>query len=351
MQLPPTGIHAEYLTEVLRRSGAIRQGHVRDVSVLSSQTTMLSQVTRLQLRYQGADADAPPSLIFKTSLPEQDRPAWDAGQHEVEFYAKLATQTPQGLLPRCFDATSSPDGRVWHLLLEDLTDTHRVVTPWPLPPSQQAATRIIEARARFHAAWWDHPGLGETAGKWSQPQDLDRLLERFRSVFAKFVDSTGDLVTPERRKLHERMIERAPQLNARYYAKRNLTIVQGDGHFWNCFLDNADAVGVKFFDWDFWRIDIGTDDLAYMIAMHWYPERRRQDERGLLDRYHDTLLSHGVSGYSRESLADDYRLSVLWQMMLPVWHASFGVPARVWWHNYERIMMAVDDLGCRELLG
>lgn len=350
MQPLPAGIDAEYLTEALRRSGALSRGQVCDVSVLSSQNTMLSRVLRLQLHHQDAGADAPPSLIFKTSLPEQDRPAWDAGPREVEFYAKLAPQTPEGLLPRCFDAASSPDGRVWHLLLEDLTDTHHVATPWPLPPSHQAAARIIEARARFHAAWWDHPGLGVTAGQWSQPQDLHRTLERFRPVFEKFVDSTGDLVTPERRRLYERMIDRAPGLNARYYARRNLTIVQGDGHFWNCFLDNADAVGVKFFDWDFWRIDIGTDDLAYMIAMHWYPERRRSLERGLLDRYHDTLQSHGVSGYSRESLGEDYRLSVLWQMMLPVWHASFGVPPRVWWHNYERIMMAVDDLGCCDLL-
>jgi hypothetical protein len=33
--------------------------------------------------------------------------------------------------------------------------------------------------------------------------------------------------------------------------------------------------------------------------------------------------------------------------------ASGGIrasPPRVWWPNLERIMLAVDDLGCRELL-
>jgi hypothetical protein len=27
-----------------------------------------------------------------------------------------------------------------------------------------------------------------------------------------------------------------------------------------------------------------------------------------------------------------------------------GHPSRVWWNNLERIFLAVDDLGCRELL-
>lgn len=346
--LPP-GIDADYLTQALLKCGAIQTGHVREASVLSSQTTMLSQVLRLRLAYRDASEDAPHSLILKTSLPQDARPAWNSGPQEAEFYVKVGGATPAGLLPRCFDAVCGPDGTSWHLMLEDLTDTHDVVTTWPLPPSEQASARIIQARARFHAAWWDHAGLGTSAGTWSSLDDLQGLLGRFRKVFAKFIDRRGDLVTPERRKLYERMIDAAPGLNARYYGRQNLTIVQGDGHFWNCFLAKT-GDGVKFFDWDFWRIDVGTDDLAYMIAMHWYPDRRHRFERGLLDRYHETLMAHGVSGYSRASLDDDYRLSVLWQMMMPVWHAAAGVPPHIWWNNYERIMMAVDDLNCRELL-
>jgi hypothetical protein len=26
------------------------------------------------------------------------------------------------------------------------------------------------------------------------------------------------------------------------------------------------------------------------------------------------------------------------------------IPPVIWWNNFERIMLAVDDLGCRELL-
>jgi hypothetical protein len=44
-----------------------------------------------------------------------------------------------------------------------------------------------------------------------------------------------------------------------------------------------------------------------------------------------------------------YRLSVLWLITRPVAQALNNIAARVW-NNLERIMLAVDDLGCRDLL-
>ena len=48
---------------------------------------------------------------------------------------------------------------------------------------------------------------------------------------------------------------------------------------------------------------------------------------------------------------DDYRFSTLWQLMTPVWQAAADLPPVIWWNHLERIMMAVDDLGCVDLLG
>ncbi|HYD05590.1 MAG TPA: hypothetical protein VEC60_07685 [Reyranella sp.] len=61
-------------------------------------------------------------------------------------------------------------------------------------------------------------------------------------------------------------------------------------------------------------------------------------------------MGHGVKGYDRHALQEDYRLSVLWQTTRPIWMRSFGLPPSLWWHHLERIHLAVDDLGCRELL-
>ena len=86
------------------------------------------------------------------------------------------------------------------------------------------------------------------------------------------------------------------------------------------------------------------------MALQWYPDGRRRMERRLLDQYHVALVEHGVEGYDRRALDDDYRLSVLLQMSTPVWQASNNIPPVVWWNLLERILLAVDDLGCRDLL-
>jgi thiamine kinase-like enzyme len=155
----------------------------------------------------------------------------------------------------------------------------------------------------------------------------------------------------ERRELYERLIERTPRLLTRTFTRRNLTVTHGDAHWWNCFLPHqADGEDIRVIDWETWHISTATMDLAYMMAMHWYPDRRSRTERLLLDRYHAELSAQGVSGYDRQALDDDYRLSALLLITRPVGQALMNIGPAVWWNNFERIMRAVDDLGCRDLL-
>jgi hypothetical protein len=207
---------------------------------------------------------------------------------------------------------------------------------------------MVRARARFQAEWWDDARLGTSIGSWLPAGDSQ--LETFAAAVGRFVESVGDRLSPQRRELYQRLLDNGRKLNERYHSHRNMTIVQGDAHFWNCFIPKDGSGDVRFFDWDCWRIDAGTDDLAYMIAMHWYPDRRTLFERRLLDCYHETLVAHGVKEYSRQALDSDYRLSVLWQIATPVWQADADIPPVIWWNNLERIMLAVDDLSCQDLL-
>ena len=66
----------------------------------------------------------------------------------------------------------------------------------------------------------------------------------------------------------------------------------------------------------------------------------------MIDDLNPLLIDEAV----RRALQEDYRLSVLWQILTPVWHHAARIPPVIWWNNLERIHMAVDDLGCRELL-
>ena len=345
----PRAADAEHLTEALRRSGALGDGRVCDAVVESSRATIVSRIIRLRLSYEGAATDAPRSLIVKTGLPERGGVTWNAGRHEVAFYTQVASVMAERLAPRCYEGVWDTGTNEWHLLLEDLTDSHFIATAWPFPPTLEEGRQIIGARARFHAQWWDDPRLGVSIGTWL-PAD-DGQLRQFAAEFARFADRVGDRLPPERRTLFERLIDAGPRLNERYHSHRNATIVQGDSHIWNTFLPKTGAPDdVRLFDWDSWRLDMATDDLAYMMALHWYPDLRRVFERPLLDHYHAELTAHGVTGYDRRALDDDYRLSVLWQIATPVWQVAYNIPPVIWWNNLGRIFLAVDDLGCHELL-
>jgi hypothetical protein len=174
---------------------------------------------------------------------------------------------------------------------------------------------------------------------------MDRQMQLVASDFQPFADRAGDLPSRERRRLYEQLFASAPRLLQRCHSHRNFTITQGDAHVWNTSLPRHDqSDDARLFDWDSWRPEVASRDLAYMIAMHWYPDRRKEIERSLLDEYHKTLVAHGVDGYDRHALEADYRLSVLWQITTPVWQAVNNIPAVIWWNGLERIMLAVDDL-------
>jgi hypothetical protein len=344
----PNAAEADHLTDALQRWGALADGRVRDVVVESSRPTLLSRIIRLRLTYDDGAVDAPASLILKTGLRDRaDLP--DLGRREVEFYAQAATASTR-VVPRCFEAVWDADKKTWHLLLEDLTSSHMIATAWPLPPTQEQCECIVQALARLHAEWWDDGRFGVSIGTWLDADAVNENLKRLADRYKSFADRLGDRLSPERRDLYERFLDAAPRLFARYHSHRNLSIVHGDAHVWNFFLPRHGGEDVRIFDWDAWRVGVASNDLAYMMATHWYPDRRRRLERRLLDHYHATLVARGVLGYDRHALDDDYRLSALWQITTPVGQAAFDLPPMIWWSHLERIMLAVDDLGCRELL-
>jgi hypothetical protein len=349
-QNPPLAASAEHLTAALRKFGVLADGHVSGVVEVASFPKQRSYTRRLRLDYEGHATNAPRSVMLKMGhLDAGGRPAY-ANRREIAFYRDIAPSLPARVVPQCFDAADTTEASVWHLLLEDLTDSHFIATEHPLPPMLAQCEGIVRAWARFHAAWWDDPRLGVLAGSWPDA-DWEQYLTGFPEQLARFSGRFGEVVPPERHEFYNRFLDRAPRLLARYRARRNLTLIHGDAHWWNCFVPHGGEDSVRLIDWEGWSIDTATTDIAYMMAMLWYPDRRRRAEQSLLDCYHAELLAGGVSDYSRHELNDDYRLSVLWLILRPVMQAAFNIPPRVWWPNLERIFLAVDDLDCRELLG
>jgi hypothetical protein len=234
----PAGIEPGQLTATLRAAGVLTRGRVTSVQSVRAFPTIVSRLHRLKLEYEGAAAGAPLSLYLKTGLPGGLGAALGSGRGEVAFYTTVAPATPPGLLPRCFDAQVSADGAAWHLLLEDLTDTH-VVATWLLPPTVAETEIIMRCRARFQAAWWDHPRLGDGVGHRPSDREVDKWLTWITGSYKDFADALGDRLPPQRRALYEKLFEEAPRLVQRLRAWRHVTIIQGDAHVWNCFLPKS----------------------------------------------------------------------------------------------------------------
>jgi hypothetical protein len=303
-ELLPESVTPAGLTLVLRRFGILDDDRVTAVEAENPRSTILSRIVRLRLAYQGEAPGAPRSLIFKTSLPERLTGGWNAGRQEVEFYAKVAAATPPGFLPRCFEAEWDPNTNDWRVLLEDLGESHKIVTTWPLPPTFGECEIILRAWARFHAHWWDDSRLGKSIGGWGDAKAVDDFLQRLERKVAEFEEWLGDRLAPRRKDLYRSLLDRARCLMKRTDSRHGVTIVHGDAHVWNCFLPRDGGSDVRLFDWDSWRLGVAAEDLAYMMVVHWYPDRRRSMERPLLDLYHKQLQSNGVSDYDRRALDD-----------------------------------------------
>src|SRR5262245_40592946 len=157
----PAALNPSHLTDVLRRAGVLGDGQVTAVEAESSRDTLVSHIVRARLTYEGASDGPPHRLFLKTRRVGGPLTGVGLGGKEIDFYGRVAAAMPAGLVPRCFEAVLEGEAATWHLLLEDLLETHLVVAEWPLPPTVEQCERIVETWARFHAFWWDDPRLGD----------------------------------------------------------------------------------------------------------------------------------------------------------------------------------------------
>lgn len=123
------GLTPDRLTAVLRAGGHLLRGRVERVAVESSRTTLISAIARLRLEWSlDADGALPSRLFLKMSRPDQNPDLAASVLKEVAFYDTVAPLMQPGIVPRCYDAARDPGTSAFHLLLEDLAETHFVVT-------------------------------------------------------------------------------------------------------------------------------------------------------------------------------------------------------------------------------
>ncbi len=334
----------EQMTTALHDSGQLLTGTV--TSVVQTQRpaqALMSELFDLELSFStDSRGNRPQRCLLKVVAPQMFR----AGKGEVEFYRWLATQDHKPAVLIDSYGTLLDESRSLAAVLMEDRGTALSPPEWPVPPQYGQCQQSVAALAQVHARWWGNTDLGAVAATRPPPQqDVSRLA----ACTTALMDKLGDALSVERRDLLERIVGNFPDRHATHLASSNAaTIVHGDAHLWNFLFPEDQPATCALIDWQLWHIDIGMADLAYMLALHWFPERRQRYEPDLIKHYVERINASGQN-YALDQARNDYRFMVAGLLTKVAIYASV-LPANIWWPHLERAFLAFDDLQCSELI-
>ncbi len=309
----PEAITPPWLTAALRDGGALDASSavVRiAVASIGERGGVNGETARLRLDYEGAPG--PASLIAKFPAPRDGALGVATFQRwyerEVRFYDELAPQGAIATPRRYFAALESPAQYV--LLLEDLEPAHRLGDQLAGATLAEAEA-AVEAIARFHARWWEHPTLVDhpwmpftTVGL----HNAGPVGGAFASAWAAVSQAPGAPLPAAVAPLIDRAVERYPALLEAASAPP-VTVIHGDFRLDNLFFDPSGAVTT--IDWQFTSRCRGAYDLAYFVGLNLDAATREAHEAALQQRYVDVLREHGVERYDLDQCRRDYALGLL----------------------------------------
>lgn len=212
-----TQVTPRWLTETLRKSGSLLQGEVEGVVCSQHKKTFTATIAYLQAKYSvDASSTAPERLFLKMSGDTKASATFgkDHFQKEVLFYTTVAVAMPSPPSVRCHDAACSVDYSRWHLLLDDITQTHSQ-PEHPLPPSDEQCEQAVDCLARFHVFWWKPPRLGVDIGRLRTPEERIRGIPDAQEKTREFMNFLGDRISTVRRQTYEAVLAALPRLSER----------------------------------------------------------------------------------------------------------------------------------------
>lgn len=318
-------ITPEWLTQVLRESGAVREAKVNsfDVIDIGDDTGLTADLNNIQLAYDFDEDSAPASVISKQTRPDLLGEVGLAGireayGREIGFYGELAPQAGIRSPATYFAGQDSTTGEMM-LLLEDL-GRYRLVDQAD-DCSYEDAVSVVASLAKMHAKWWNNDEL--TKYKWlldrptvarpvAAQENFSKGLETFLSVFGDFIPLD---VEPLARKLEPRIPAVVTAL-----ASPPFTLVHGDFKLGNIFFDDLvePENSVIAYDWQVAGRFRSASDVGLFILQSFTTDSRRKLEHQLLSDYYCRLTDLGVSEYSYEQFLSDVRLAILPRLVVRV---------------------------------
>lgn len=344
----------EWLTAVLHKSGALTQGTVTAVTADAGRGNW-SESGSLQLVYSPDAQGERPSCLFLKMVNADTGDGEFFLPSEVDYYLRDYVDVPGAPLPRCYDGRFSATLQRYHLLLEDVSATHRIACG--KPPTLAYGLALAEGFAILHARWWGAHRLAAANAPLHNAAHIRRFVEIAEPGVGHIIGQLAAELKPHWPAAIYDIFAHHPQAMIRRSQDANgFTLIHGDAGCYNIMVPHEGVRPLYFidrqpFDWSLttW---LGVYDLAYALIFHPGGETDRQWELTILRHYHETLIRCGVQGYSWEQLWDDYRLCVAMGVYIAVEYCRGGVNQStqwVWLPMLQRTLTACDDLNCAEL--
>ncbi len=346
-------VTAEWLTSVLTRSGALETGAVEAFDVETRQRE-LSANAKLKVRYaDGSRGDMPRRLFLK--MVNADMEAEFFGPSEVNYYTRDYVGLKGAPIVRNYDAAYSEEKQRYHVLMDDLSETH--VEGFARPPTLEHGLALAEGLAVMHAHWWGTKRLAEGGEPLPSAEGIKRFVGIAQPGAGHIIECcAGRLEAHWPDTIVELFAEHPPAMIKRTQDGNGFTLIHGDTNLSNTLVPREGDQPIYLidrqpFDWSLttW---LGVYDLAYAIVLEWEVETRRRLERQVLRRYHEQLIKNGVHDYPWEQLFADYQLSAAMCVYVATEWCRGGVNEKwiqVWLPMLQKSVTACDDLNCRDL--
>ena len=303
-------ISAEWLTAKLRAGGFPPQFRVRGIRLIGRHEGESATLYTLRVRYGdvGMARKLPEDLVLKVyrpGLPHADR--------EVSFYREFRPELERAYggaaspLPSAFDAFYDTSADQSHVLLAGLPKRFKQHHE-PQPPTKRHTTQLADALARIHACFWEDERLGESLGLAITESGLDEELARQRAGCEQFLSDGMIVLSGAQRKAVAAVAGRMPSLyRERLLSGQTLTLIHRNLRPANLLYSHE---ACRILDWKDWQPGFAAEDLAFMIAFHWPPAKRRFEEQRFLKRHWDELRRRGILNYSYQAALRDYRTAI-----------------------------------------
>lgn len=263
----------------------------------------------IKLNYKTQQPDKYPKSLFLKFCRQDDR---FINNSEYFYYKRDYLGLENAPLPKCYDAGFSDTEGSYHVLLEDLSQTH--YSNQEIRPTRHHAAIVAEELAKLHAYRWGNKVSGLDTNT-----DTSKQIENFIAHVSKgllpILNKIESDFPQELIKNIEKIFDVHPQMMQERAAKLvGMTLIHGDPNPSNILSPNKPhgktyIIDRQPFNWSltYW---LGVYDLAYMIIPFWSTADRRNLEKYMLKHYHQSLLKFGVEDYFWENCLEDYKLCI-----------------------------------------